>query len=79
MIPANGVPGSTARRSTGAGVSFTLDGEPIDLRPGQWWYLDLDRTHAAANHGSTDRIHLVVDGLVDEALRTLVVGAPSAG
>jgi len=58
-------------------VTFGLAGEPVDLRPGEWWYLDLDQHHTAANHGASPRIHLVVDGLVDDRLASrLTTGAP---
>jgi hypothetical protein len=63
---------------SGDGVSFGLAGEPVDLRPGEWWYLDLDQHHTAANRGATPRIHLVVDGLVDDRLASrLTTGAPA--
>ena len=59
------------------GVTFGLAGEPVDLRPGECWYLDLDQVHTATNEGSAPRIHLVVDGLVDDALAEMIVGAGS--
>lgn len=57
---------------TNPAVTFTLDGRPVDMRPGQCWYLDLTRPHAALNGGATPRIHLVVDCVVDTWLGTLI-------
>lgn len=52
-------------------VSFWLDDEPIDMRPGECWYLNLDLVHRAANEGAHARIHLVVDATVDPWLEDL--------
>lgn len=43
------------------GVSFWVEDEPVAMRPGECWLLDLDRVHAAANDSATARVHLVVD------------------
>ena len=39
---------------------------------GQVWYLDTRKPHRAINGGTTDRIHLVVDAVVDRALLRLI-------
>lgn len=53
---------------TGPEAEFLLDGRPIAMAPGECWYVDVSRPHAVANHGSTPRVHLVIDCLVDEWL-----------
>jgi hypothetical protein len=53
---------------TNPDVEFVLDGERVVLGEGECWYLDLSRVHAVANRGETDRIHLVIDVVVNEWL-----------
>ena len=54
-------------------VVFRLAGEPVEMAPGSCWYLDLTLPHAVANRSPVDRVHLVVDcmvnGWIDEQLR----------
>ena len=52
-------------------VSFTLAGDAVVMRPGECWYLDLTKTHAATNTGSGPRVHLVIDAIVDPWLEDL--------
>jgi hypothetical protein len=47
------------------GVRFTLDDVPVEMAPGECWYLDLTRMHTAHNPATTNRIHLVIDCEVD--------------
>ena len=56
-------------------VEFVLDGRHVELAPGEPWYLNLNRPHRVANRSGVNRIHLVVDCVVDDWLRTLVAGA----
>lgn len=51
--------------TTGPGVAFLHEGERVDMAPGEAWYLDLNRPHAVANHGDAERVHLVVDCVVN--------------
>lgn len=60
---------------TNPSVGFWLEGEPVDLAPGECWYLDLDRPHRLANDGTTPRVHLVVDTAVDDWLAGLLADA----
>lgn len=53
---------------TNPDVEFVLDGEQVVLGEGECWYLDLSRPHAVANRGETDRIHLVIDVVMNEWL-----------
>ena len=53
---------------TSPGVRFTLDGEVVAMGPGEAWYLDLNLPHRVENPGPEDRVHLVVDCVVDDWL-----------
>jgi quercetin dioxygenase-like cupin family protein len=43
-------------------VRFILNGERLEMRPGECWYTNVNFVHSVANEGSEDRIHLVIDG-----------------
>lgn len=60
--------------TTNSDVSFHLNGAPVDLMPGEAWYLRLADPHRAANHGQTDRVHLVIDLMVDDWLAEMLAG-----
>lgn len=61
--------------TTNPGVEFHLDGAPIEMVPGEAWYLDLNLRHAVVNAGPVPRVHLVVDCVVDGWLRDLILAA----
>jgi Aspartyl/Asparaginyl beta-hydroxylase len=50
-------------------VEFYVQGERMAMREGELWYLNLTLPHRVANHGTCDRIHLVIDGMVNDWLR----------
>lgn len=52
--------------TTNEGVEFHLDGAPVAMLPGSLWYLRLSEPHRAVNCGTTDRVHLVADLLIDD-------------
>ncbi|MEO8507629.1 MAG: aspartyl/asparaginyl beta-hydroxylase domain-containing protein [Betaproteobacteria bacterium] len=54
---------------TNAGVEFVIDDEPVAMEQGTCWYINANLTHRVANRGDADRIHLVVDCVVDDGLR----------
>jgi quercetin dioxygenase-like cupin family protein len=60
-------------------VEFLLQGRRIEMREGEAWYLDLNLPHAVANRGRTDRIHLVVDCVVNDWVRALLEQGEAAG
>lgn len=64
---------------SGPEVTFSVAGDPVELRPGECWYLDLDREHTAANAGTAPRLHLVVDAVLDGHLAGLLTAVPSSG
>lgn len=60
-------------------VGFYLDGQRIEMRPGEAWYMELSLPHRVENEGSGDRVHLVVDCRLNDWLREmLAAGTPSA-
>jgi quercetin dioxygenase-like cupin family protein len=56
------------------GVTFLLNGTPVAMAPGEAWYLRLADPHAVRNEGETDRVHLVLDVVVDGWLERLLEG-----
>jgi quercetin dioxygenase-like cupin family protein len=54
--------------TSGPDVTFWVDGEVVPLAEGELWYLDLSRMHRVVNAGDSDRVHLVVDCVVDDWL-----------
>ncbi|MBV9927541.1 MAG: aspartyl/asparaginyl beta-hydroxylase domain-containing protein [Acidobacteria bacterium] len=53
-------------------VEFYLDGERVSMAEGETWYLDLSLPHRVSNGGASDRIHLVIDCVVNEWVRGLL-------
>lgn len=51
-------------------VEFLVGGQQVVLGEGECWYLNFDLPHALVNRGTSDRVHLVVDGKVTPATRT---------
>jgi quercetin dioxygenase-like cupin family protein len=64
---------------TDPGVEFLLNGHPVQLAAGESWYLNLNLPHRVANRSSVNRIHLVVDCVVDEWLMSLMRGVVLGG
>jgi hypothetical protein len=60
---------------TNPGVEFVLGGETLTLLPGECWYLNLDLPHRVANRGSSERVHLVVDLVVNPWLDEIITRA----
>ncbi len=64
---------------TNPDVDFVVDGMRLDMHEGECWYLDLSLPHRVHNGGTTDRIHLVLDCMVNEWLKSLIpFGDPDA-
>jgi hypothetical protein len=51
--------------ATNPDVDFQLNGTRVEMREGECWYLRLSDPHAVVNRGVTDRVHLVLDALVN--------------
>lgn len=56
---------------TNLDVAFFLDGERVIMQEGEAWYLDLNLKHRVENQSDTDRIHLVIDCMIDDWGRQL--------
>jgi hypothetical protein len=54
--------------TTNPQVEFLLNGTHVPMRPGECWYLRLADRHAVSNRGPTDRVHLVIDALLNDWL-----------
>jgi mannose-6-phosphate isomerase-like protein (cupin superfamily) len=58
--------------TTGPGVRFYLNGEPVPMRPGECWYLRLSDPHRVDNDGPGERVHLVIDARTNDWLRRML-------
>ncbi len=58
--------------TTNPQVEFILDDEPVDMKPGETWYLNVNNYHSVTNGGTTDRVHLVIDCVVNEWMREML-------
>lgn len=50
-------------------VEFYLDGVRVPMGEGECWYLDFGLPHRVQNHSAHERVHLVMDCVVDDRLR----------
>ena len=64
--------------TTNPEVEFVLDGHRIVMNPGELWYCNFNLPHRVTNHGSTDRIHLVIDCFVNDWVRMLIEDATAS-
>lgn len=53
-------------------VEFYLNGEQIVMLSGECWYINANLPHKVENHSDADRVHMVIDCVVDDWLRGLV-------
>ena len=56
---------------TNPGVQFFIEEEQLPFKEGESWYINANLTHSVCNHGTTDRIHLVIDCTVNEWLKEI--------
>jgi hypothetical protein len=52
-------------------VEFYLDNERVDMLPGTCWYMNFNLPHRINNFGNTDRVHLVIDIIVNGHIREI--------
>jgi len=57
---------------TNSEVYFRLNGARVVLNEGECWYLRLSDPHSVENLGTTDRVHLVIDVVVNSWLNELL-------
>lgn len=60
---------------TNPDVEFLLDDQRVDLREGELWYLNFNLYHSVHNRSEVDRIHLVIDCIVNPWLQTVFAEA----
>jgi hypothetical protein len=65
--------------TTSAAVDFRVNGRRIEMSAGSVWYLRLSDPHSVQNRGAVDRIHLVVDAVVDPWLTSMLSAGKAAG
>lgn len=58
---------------TNPDVIFMLGGQRIVMHEGECWYANFNLPHSVENRGSTDRIHLVIDCVMNDWLRELLL------
>lgn len=56
---------------TDAAVEFYLNQQRVVMREGECWYLDFNLPHRVVNNSSVDRVHLVIDCVVNDWVRAL--------
>lgn len=56
-------------------VAFRLGGENLRMRAGEAWYLNLNLPHSVRNDGEEDRVHLILDCVVNDWLRGIFENA----
>jgi len=52
-------------------VTWRLQDRPVDLRPGEIWYLNVCLPHSVENRSRNDRVHLVIEIVVNDWVRSL--------
>ncbi len=58
--------------TTNSQVEFQVNDVAVAMAPGEAWYLRLTDLHGVANRGLTDRVHLVIDCIVNDWLAKLL-------
>lgn len=56
---------------TNPDVTFFLQGEPVPMAEGECWYLNVNLPHRVDNQSATDRVHLVIDAVVNDWVAAL--------
>jgi hypothetical protein len=55
---------------TSSEVEFYLEGKRIEMNEGEAWYLNFNLPHRVDNKSSSERIHLVIDCIANDWLRS---------
>jgi hypothetical protein len=58
--------------ATNEKVDFYVNYEKLVMAPGEAWYINFNLPHRVDNRGNTDRIHLVLDCVVNEWLSEII-------
>lgn len=59
-------------------VEFVLNGVRVDMKEGESWYHNFNLPHRVANRGTVDRVHLVLDCVLNDWLREVLLSADAA-
>jgi hypothetical protein len=51
-------------------VEFYLDGKRVEMNEGEAWYLNFNLLHRVENKSTSERIHLVIDCIANDWLRS---------
>lgn len=51
-------------------IYFYVDNQRVMMEPGTLWYCDFTKPHRVENRGTTGRIHMVMDMMVNDWMRT---------
>jgi hypothetical protein len=60
---------------TNDGVEFYVEDNLLRMNEGECWYINANLKHSAVNNGKSDRIHLVIDCIVNDKLIKLFESA----
>jgi Aspartyl/Asparaginyl beta-hydroxylase len=63
---------------TGPDADFVLAGTPVHMAAGECWYIDVTYPHRVTNAGWFERVHLVIDALVNDWLTATLLDACNA-
>lgn len=58
--------------ATNPETDFVVAGRRLPLNAGEAWYIDFSLPHRIHNRGTTDRIHMVIDGTVNHWAHSLI-------
>jgi quercetin dioxygenase-like cupin family protein len=58
--------------TTNPQVVFEVNRIPVEMAPGETWYLRLADPHRVVNGGDSDRVHLVIDAAVNDWMTDLL-------
>ncbi|MEW5848838.1 MAG: aspartyl/asparaginyl beta-hydroxylase domain-containing protein [Myxococcota bacterium] len=61
---------------THSGVRFTVARRLVPMQTGECWYVNFSAPHGVVNEGAVDRIHLVLDCVVNDWIHHLFQNAP---
>ena len=55
-------------------IEFVLGGELLNMKEGEVWYLNFNLPHSVTNNGNRERVHLVLDCVVNDWIRGIFSG-----
>ena len=57
---------------TSGEVEFYLGGQRVEMKEGEAWYLNFNLPHSVKNNGTDERVHLVIDCVVNDWFKEIV-------